>query len=1455
MRINLAFLILLLLKRGLSQVVSNTEDNVKEILDFLREGDGMIKSTEQRDIIYLLGPTGTGKTTLAHLLTGNPNSLRSVETDEDSDDFVIEQLSDDKIGSVTFQSKTIYPDLLVDENNVPFYDCPGFSDTRNMSIEIATTYFTKKAINFADRVKIVFVVNYNSMLKGFSSRRDFADFVKQATEFLKNVKAYRDGIILVASKVPVYAGQINNDTKMLNKVKNFLTEYRKFLIEDDRGTNASLSKSDQKVLNNKLDLLDIFLLDERIVLFKRPIKSGVVSDIPGMMRNRDEMLDSINRKINFVEMSDDDFGYTLSDRSKLQITAVTEEINQMITTLFESISEKVIDYYSQKMLPFNNIDNLKIECENVLQTLSKISDGMARVPSTPTYLLAVKQLNIPNIQQDVDDIMNHIDYIQFFEIVHDEPISMRTADWAGALNKCLQFLENEKNWHLFVEKLLDYLSGYDVQKNTSNYDVTNIERWGLGDNLDENLDNSYTRSGIFITEENFEDFLKKFMAFELVKDTEATKGKIDSLNDILNGTIKTKPTCNCDRNKLTIKGNFMKISDLERYEKICEEKVDLIEVFGMSTIFFDTDIRKHVDLVVIAPKWHVVKSPVQIILDGDDGKDEDNIVTSHNLLNGKPGRPGQNANNFFGFGKEFVNIDELHITAVGGNGGRGQDGSNGTDGLEIQTPPDGSDGKLLGRHAKSVHLVEDSHIGFLFFNRKHWEYETYESSVHCPSINGIGGSGGLSGSGGTIELNGMPGIKILVKDGELGSPGKHGKCGKSFNKVELFKTKTKECIFWFFCGKKITWTSRRLSDATCLQKCQNSTLVNVNGLLKPAPVKRLNSALSIDQYKVFVRENVHTLPINPKLAFNFLRSMEENLKIRQAYDTAAFIDDFYQIEKQFHAFKNENNFVFFYQSLLDRILEYVANPSNEFHANERTILANLYTAGLSKICQIQSGTEQSLIVDMNSYLDVAIGNIQQLEKIGKQNALNQFKNEYRKHMETRINDNQNIISLDIMPEIEKLNVQIESMFEKSLDKVVKEKYSVADNAVHYSKMKSRFEESINLRGVFKVLKVVARVASFFTGFGSVAGRTIDTMSQIANVFSDNRKHQNPSDKISFTVSDEFQDNFSQLERNEQNFKHQKTTSILGVIEDILQATAGLSFDNFLIPLMSIKRKLTDSKRVDLSSEEIDILETEVQNMVRNKTAELRNNSRKEPKLLRTLENVGKKLAILQIDVDLFKKIAANDRKLQEIESITRQSQTKLFELNNFERSLLRSIDPMLKQIQLLLNDIPGNLNDYKTHEKLPLAAIKWRVQNMLKDLRYHMQQFRGDSFYYKRELLHLFDKLDTTISTLSSIYHQMEIYEDQVKLSSYIANIESADYTFEDNASTEDLENVNRLNFIIKSNVLLTIFDHALNGFKQTIFPFADFYLRSVNLPQQFNGETDLQGLVKQSSEELVSLK
>jgi len=71
---------------------------------------------------------GSGKTTFTQLIAGNNSELHAVHNH--TKQLVI--IDDNKrIGLPTTTSKTLVPENVVNpENNVSFYDCPGFNGTR-----------------------------------------------------------------------------------------------------------------------------------------------------------------------------------------------------------------------------------------------------------------------------------------------------------------------------------------------------------------------------------------------------------------------------------------------------------------------------------------------------------------------------------------------------------------------------------------------------------------------------------------------------------------------------------------------------------------------------------------------------------------------------------------------------------------------------------------------------------------------------------------------------------------------------------------------------------------------------------------------------------------------------------------------------------------------------------------------------------------------------------------------------------------------------------------------------------------------------------------------------------------------------------------------------------------------------------------------------------------------------
>ena len=170
---------------------------IQETMEFLKTGDEIIKIDDNyRDLVMMLGNTGTGKSALTRFVAGNLADLESVGVGE----YRIKYRYENVIGDTTTVSQTIYPELVIDDLDVAYYDCPGYDDTRNTSIEIAATYFVKRVVDHANSLKLILVANYDSV-RVAGHRTDFSNLVEHIHQFVKNVTLYKDSIALVATKV------------------------------------------------------------------------------------------------------------------------------------------------------------------------------------------------------------------------------------------------------------------------------------------------------------------------------------------------------------------------------------------------------------------------------------------------------------------------------------------------------------------------------------------------------------------------------------------------------------------------------------------------------------------------------------------------------------------------------------------------------------------------------------------------------------------------------------------------------------------------------------------------------------------------------------------------------------------------------------------------------------------------------------------------------------------------------------------------------------------------------------------------------------------------------------------------------------------------------------------------------------------------------------------------------
>ncbi|CAL1288930.1 unnamed protein product [Larinioides sclopetarius] len=326
---------------------------IKDTFDLLERGEKEIEfDDEHKDVILVLGNTGSGKSTFTQWVAGDNTKLISKETEEGTGEYIIEDHN--RIGNTTLKSKTIFPELVVDaKTNAAYYDCPGFSDTQGTSHDIASTYFIKEVLEFSESLKMVFTISHPSLRKGVD-RQDFMKLVRHVTDLVKDIEKFKHSIAIVATKVDnqyIKKGKdfvLVEDDKVISAIVQFLQEAKQYLEDNYRIPNLSVKET--RFYENAIKFVEVLLEKEgekypKIGLFRRPDKPGPISDIELLQKGKHGIERIVYEKLNFSSKGNGDFGYTVSEKTKNDINEIVEEINKNLWSSLGNIAEKIQGYY------------------------------------------------------------------------------------------------------------------------------------------------------------------------------------------------------------------------------------------------------------------------------------------------------------------------------------------------------------------------------------------------------------------------------------------------------------------------------------------------------------------------------------------------------------------------------------------------------------------------------------------------------------------------------------------------------------------------------------------------------------------------------------------------------------------------------------------------------------------------------------------------------------------------------------------------------------------------------------------------------------------------------------------------------------------------------------------------------------------------------------------------------
>ena len=363
------------------------------------------KGIQHKSTIFI-GQTGAGKSTLVNYLARN--ELEAVEDEYEDDWYAIRTLQaieGIEIGNNS-SSCTKIPAKWVSDEEVAYWDCPGFGDTEGPIQDITDAYFVNELFNKSKEVRVVLVVNIDTIK---STRHD--KFLNLANDI------DRMGLINSLQSVSLI---VTSSKLSKAKILNYLSDKILPNLSDDN--NQNLKKLVQYFIENSF----------QVEVFPYPKMPGTIDT---------SNVNTIQQVIEEVDaLSDTKLKPPISENTVNALSKWGKVINDTIKQIVEiKISQSIrAIWYIVKWE--NKYSNLKISLNAIKDKSDILSKSYIEDILIKVYQKLQNMLQVYN-EKDDNIFKENIDLLKFFTIYNSEirlnPSNFNSASQISKLCKYL----------------------------------------------------------------------------------------------------------------------------------------------------------------------------------------------------------------------------------------------------------------------------------------------------------------------------------------------------------------------------------------------------------------------------------------------------------------------------------------------------------------------------------------------------------------------------------------------------------------------------------------------------------------------------------------------------------------------------------------------------------------------------------------------------------------------------------------------------------------------------------------------------------------------------------------------------------------------------------------------------------------------------------------------------------
>lgn len=290
------------------------------------------------------------------------------------------------------------------------------------------------------------------------------------------------------------------------------------------------------------------------------------------------------------------------------------------------------------------------------------------------------------------------------------------------------------------------------------------------------------------------------------------------------------------------------------------------------------------------------------------------------------------------------------------------------------------------------------------------------------------------------------------------------------------------------CKKGKAFFTSRMNNVWRRSAANGNDNANGDGQKQPEPAVEINNetiTAFLRDYKIYLRENLDNRFKRNKLS-QFYEFLESNSNIGNRYTILSMVKELKALEEEYLKLNklDKDNLIFLYRSFLQRVNLFAKNLNKDDKdlMENKKVLGYLYTATLSKIYNLQTNLDSSLIINVSDYLDLVNDDMMKLKDLkdeeSKITIIKKYKDDFKEKIDKKIEEARELINKEVLPELKKINDEMDKKLDGLVKEVIELEKKAEEDHDNLVKKKHELEKQMKLHIGFGILKFIGGALGF-----------------------------------------------------------------------------------------------------------------------------------------------------------------------------------------------------------------------------------------------------------------------------------------------------------------------------------------------------------------------------------------